>query len=34
MSPELCNHPEVTRIMIEEVGFHCICDYCFEEWVE
>ncbi len=34
MTPDLCNHPNVTRVLVEKVGFHCICEDCFEEWVE
>lgn len=31
---EFCSHVKVKRIKIEGVGIHCICDNCFEEWVE
>ncbi len=34
MSPELCNHVNVTKHVIPDVGIHVICEDCFEEWVE
>ena len=34
MSPELCNHVNVDRKVIVDIGVHCICQDCFEEWVE
>ncbi len=34
MSPEICNHVNVQRHVIDGVGIHVICDDCFEEWVE
>ncbi len=34
MSPELCNHLNVDRKVIPDVGVHVICKDCFEEWVE
>lgn len=34
MTPELCNHVNVTKHLIPDVGIHVICDDCFEEWVE
>ncbi len=34
MTPELCSHNDVDRVKVENVGIHCICNSCFEEWVE
>ena len=34
MTPELCNHVNVDRKVIAQIGIHCICKDCFEEWVE
>lgn len=38
MTPEICNHVNVSRYEHVTSGpgviWHCICEDCFEEWVE
>ena len=34
MSNDKCGHENVHKTEIWNVGIHCICERCHEEWIE